>query len=81
MYMSGDILQGFLDNYVRQGILQTVDSDTKRYICLPETASLREAIEETVRVYSDKRQAIISLIFSTPMEHFSDAFRLKGKGG
>lgn len=79
MYMPAETIEPVLNTLVKQGIIQTVTGQTKCYICLPATVELREAIEEVVRAYSQKRPAVISLIFSSPLEDFSGAFKLRGQ--
>ena len=79
MYMPAESLESVLDGFAKQGIVQVVENNPKSYLCLPKTVELREAIEETVRAYAERRPAVISLIFANPLEYFSDAFNLKAK--
>lgn len=77
--MPAETIEPVLATLAKQGILHVVEAEPKGYLYLPTTVDLREAIEDVGRVYSQNRPAIISLIFSSPLEYFSDAFKLRGK--
>lgn len=77
MYMPEEMIESVLNTFVKQGIIEIAEN--RKYLYLPQTVELREAIEDVVKAYSQKRTAVISLIFSSPLEYFSDAFKLKEK--
>lgn len=44
---------------------------------LPTSFIQSETIEETARMYDERKTAIISFVYASPMRSFSDAFILK----
>jgi hypothetical protein len=50
----------------------------------PATGELDAAVQELAKAYTDRRVAVVSFIFSKPLDKiqtFADAFRIRGKGG
>jgi len=58
----------------------TRDSSGRLYCYSAASAELDRAVGELVRVYAERKVAVIDLIFSKPLENirvFADAFRLR----
>lgn len=41
--------------------------------------ALSDSIDETAKMYNERRTAVINFIYAGPMRSFSDAFRLSGE--
>lgn len=74
--MSADSLTTALSDFEKSGLIK---NQPNGYVYAPATTALRDAIEQTARVYSERRVAVINLIFSAPLKSLSDAFRLRSE--
>ncbi len=43
------------------------------------SGTLADSIDETAKMYNERRTAVINFIYAGPMRSFSDAFRLTGE--
>jgi hypothetical protein len=67
-----------MKSFFNAGIL--VSSGDDRFEYAPKPASLAESVDETAKMYNERRTAVINFIYAAPMRNFSDAFRLKLNG-
>ena len=75
--MSSDSLISALSEFEKDGLIQHSNSDPKGYVYAPSSNALRDAVDQTAKLYSERRVAVINLIFSTPLKSLSDAFKLR----
>ncbi|HEY9777597.1 MAG TPA: hypothetical protein V6C81_27785 [Planktothrix sp.] len=57
------------------GIL--VRDGEQRFKYAPKPASMTEAVEETAKMYNERRTAVINFIYAAPMRNISDSFSPK----
>ena len=76
LYLSPDAIENALSKFEKNGILKSIDNGAKSYIYGPKDSDLDDAIKQTARAYAERRVAIINQIFASPLQSFSDAFRL-----
>ena len=63
-------------------VLTCTDGPQPTYRYEPRSPAVAGAVDDLARAYADRRVAVISLIYSKPMDKirsFADAFRLRGK--
>lgn len=75
LYLKADAIGNALTLYAKRGILQSDGKTPPTFLYCP-SPSLDDQIDQTARAYSERRFAIINLIFSSPAQSFSDAFKL-----
>ncbi|HEY9713235.1 MAG TPA: hypothetical protein V6C72_07180 [Chroococcales cyanobacterium] len=75
MHMELPALEECLDSLVESGIL-VKDSDN-RFRYAPKNGALADSIDESARMYGERRPAVINFIYSAPMRNFSDSFKLR----
>lgn len=76
MYLRPDAISNALLNFAKKGILQSDGKIPAAYRYAPNGSELSDQIEQTAKAYSERRFAIINLIFRNPVQSFSDAFKL-----
>ncbi|MGH9549423.1 MAG: hypothetical protein ACRD3W_08610, partial [Terriglobales bacterium] len=75
LYMEPPALQSGVNSLLNSGILVKEGDQSFKYA--PSSGTLADAVDETARVYNEKRTAVINFIYASPMQSFSDAFKLK----
>lgn len=71
-----------LQNLCNRAILVCDESPSRTYRYNPANEQLRQAVDALAQAYTDRRVAVISLIYSKPMDKirgFADAFRIRPK--
>lgn len=74
LYMEQRMLDSCINAFVSAGIL--VRESNQQYSYMPNTAAAAAAIDEIARLYSERRTGVINFIYASPMDSFSDAFKL-----
>lgn len=74
LYLEPQAIQSGIEAFVNSGILVRRDNQQFEYAPSP---SLSGAIDETAKMYSERRTAVINFIYASPMRSFADAFRLR----
>ncbi len=72
LYIEPRVLEPVVKRFLESGILQSKD---EAFVYEPNSESLRTAIDETERMYRERRTALINLIYAPPLQHFADAFK------
>jgi predicted ArsR family transcriptional regulator len=71
-----------LQNLCNRSILVCTDEPVRTYRYQPARDDLRHTVDDLAQAYADRRVAVISLIYSKPMDKirgFADAFRIRPK--
>ncbi len=74
LYLEPRAIESGIQSLVAAGILKKIDDNLYQY---DPTPFLSVAIDETAKMYSERRTAVINFIYASPMRTFADAFRLK----
>jgi hypothetical protein len=72
-----------LERLVSTGFATSSGGADPRYTYAPSSAALRERVDQLAQAYRSDRVSVIKHIFASPpdpVQSFSDAFRLRGKG-
>lgn len=75
LYLRPDAIEKSLLSFEKLGIVKSNEGSPRKFYYSP-SSELSDQIEQTAKAYSERRFAIINLIFSSPVQSFSDAFRL-----
>jgi predicted ArsR family transcriptional regulator len=71
-----------LQNLCNRSILVCTDEPVRMYRYQPTRDDLRHTVDDLAQAYADRRVAVVSLIYSKPMDKirgFADAFRIRPK--
>ena len=78
LYMSSDKnIETVLQNFERAGVVQSSQEPQKTYIYAPTNTEMRDSVEQALKAYSERRVQVVNLIYTAPMQYFSDAFKLR----
>lgn len=80
LYIPEEMAASLLIEFARRGNINSTSSSEHSYVYNAADANLDRLIKEVATVYQDRRVAIISLIYSKPLnkvQTFADAFRLR----
>lgn len=77
LYISSDLIDRALNAYAKQGLIKMIENEATTYKFEPADSQLSTAVELTAKAYAERRVAIINIIFSDPLDSFSDAFKFK----
>ncbi|MBY0546465.1 MAG: hypothetical protein K2W95_04195 [Candidatus Obscuribacterales bacterium] len=66
-----------LDRFVASGLLTYNSQGNGTYLYSPSSPELEDAVRQCYQSYSTRRMTIIEVIFSAPIQHLADAFKLK----
>jgi hypothetical protein len=78
LYIPDDAATALLADFERRGFAILAPASDKRYSFQARDADTNRLIEELAAVYRDRRVAVISIIYSKPInkvQTFADAFR------
>lgn len=76
LYLRPEAISNALASYAKRGILQSDGKVPAAYDYAPKESELGDQIDQTAKAYSERRFAIINLIFRNPVQSFSDAFKI-----
>lgn len=77
LYLSPEAIERALSTFEKEGLLKSVFQSAKAYYYAPANSELRDSIDQTSRIYSERRVALINSIVSSSIQSFSDAFVIK----
>jgi predicted ArsR family transcriptional regulator len=80
LYISNEQAGRLLADLARRGMITVTESQPTRYTLNPSNAASDAAVAEVATAYEERRVAVISLIYSKPLnkvQTFADAFRLR----
>lgn len=80
LYVPAELAETLLAEFVRRGFAKVTPSPPVCYSYGPSDEKLNDLIGQVATAYQDRRVAIISLIYSKPLnkvQTFADAFRLR----
>jgi hypothetical protein len=80
LYIPAELAGTLLTEFTRRGFAKQVPDAETRYCYGPTDANLDQLIGHVAAAYQERRVAIISLIYSKPLnkvQTFADAFRLR----
>jgi hypothetical protein len=80
LYATPEMCAGLLTGLARGGFLESGSAPELRWHYQPANADLDRLLGELSAIYHERRVAVISLIFSKPVnkvQTFADAFRLR----
>jgi hypothetical protein len=80
LYIPPDLAATLLADFGRRGLAKVVVQPNVRYTYQIADAGVDQLISEIASAYQDRRVALISLIYSKPLnkvQTFADAFRLR----
>jgi hypothetical protein len=80
LYIPEDMAVSLLADLARNGFASAASGDAPRYTYPAANPQLDPLIDELAAVYQERRVAVISLIYSKPIDKvqtFADAFRLR----
>jgi hypothetical protein len=80
LYIPPDLAEALLADFARRGFAKAMPPPAVRYSYGATDADLNDLIGRVATAYQDRRVAIISLIYSKPLnkvQTFADAFRLR----
>lgn len=63
LYISKDSIEGALINFSKSGLIQLTDGG---YVCSKDDPELLDAIKQTSKAYTERKSAVINLIFAGP---------------
>jgi hypothetical protein len=78
LYIQEDAASALLADFARRGFVNQATSDAGAVVYRPRDETIDRLIEELEVVYQNRRVAVISLIYSKPLnkvQTFADAFR------
>ncbi len=80
LYIPPELAEALLAEFVRQGFIKPMPENQSQYCYGPADQALGQLIDRVAGAYHDRRVAIITLIYSKPLnkvQTFADAFRLR----
>jgi hypothetical protein len=80
LYVPAELAETLLADFVRRGFAKASSTTPVSYFYGPADENLDDLIGQVATAYQDRRVAIISLIYSKPLnkvQTFADAFRLR----
>jgi hypothetical protein len=80
LYVPPELAETLLAEFVRRGFARSKQDSPLQYSYSPADQALSQLIDRVAAAYQDRRVAIISLIYSKPLnkvQTFADAFRLR----
>lgn len=72
MHIEARVLEESLKEFVKNNILRTDDNQNFKY---SPALNFVDSIEETARMYNERRTAVVNFIYAAPLRGFSDAFK------
>ncbi|MBX9567592.1 MAG: hypothetical protein K2X77_01800 [Candidatus Obscuribacterales bacterium] len=75
LYLSPESINNALATYAKRGILKSDGKTPCSYTYAP-LSEIGDQIEQTAKAYAERKFAVINLIFSSPVQSFSDAFKI-----
>jgi DNA-binding MarR family transcriptional regulator len=80
LYITREMGAALLQNLVSRGLARPVNGKPDRFVYSPASADSRNLVERLARVYEERRVAVITQIYSKPVnkvQTFADAFRIR----
>ena len=80
LYIPPELAASLLAEFARRGFVKPRQESPSKYSYGPADQSVDQLIDRVATAYQDRRVAIISLIYSKPLnkvQTFADAFRLR----
>jgi hypothetical protein len=80
LYISPEQAERLLADLVRRGMIAAIAAPAAHHLFNPSNADIDAAIAEVALAYEERRVAVISLIYSKPLnkvQTFADAFRIR----
>lgn len=81
VYMSADVIETALNDFEKMGLVGFDANKTKTFFYSPSNSEIRESAEQTCQTYNAQRVQVIHFIYSTPIQSFSDAFKIRKEDG
>lgn len=76
LYLRPEAINTALAAFAKHGILTCDGKMPPSYRYAPNASELVDQIEQTAKAYAERRFAVINLIFRSPVQSFSDAFKI-----
>jgi hypothetical protein len=83
LYVPHELVRTLLTDFCRRGLVKASSPTDELYFYSVTDARVDKLISEVAAAYQDRRVAVISLIYSKPLnkvQTFADAFRLRKEG-
>lgn len=81
LYMIPSAIRPTLDRFVASGLLTFNPQGDGTYVYNPSSSELEKVVRQCCQAYSDRRMSVIEVIFSAPIQHLADAFKIKQGDG
>jgi hypothetical protein len=75
--MSADVIETALVGFEKVGLASSSGEEPKVYKYSPSSDEMNADAEQAFKAYNTQRIQVITIIYSGPMQSFSDAFKIR----